>query len=223
MPKSWESPNKRFLHHHRDGYSEITKNLFSLSTKTEPPFKPIKHQLNELSKIASLLIFLYYFFLSLTLTACVVVSSLARSTTPASASVMATMESLIGLVNRIQTACTVLGDHGGGDGSALPTLWEQLPSIAVVGGQVCSFSLSLSLLALALALSLYCLCYWAEREFERRVPASHRCWRALSAAIFFREDQVRVYMPFGILYSPSWLLILRFCAVWMLRKESAIV
>ncbi|XP_050379084.1 phragmoplastin DRP1E-like [Argentina anserina] len=46
------------------------------------------------------------------------------------------MESLIGLVNRIQRACTVLGDYGGGDGaSALPTLWEELPSVAVVGGQ----------------------------------------------------------------------------------------
>ncbi|CAN6460959.1 unnamed protein product [Victoria cruziana] len=46
---------------------------------------------------------------------------------------MTTMESLIGLVNRIQRACTVLGDHGA-DG-ALPTLWEALPSVAVVGGQ----------------------------------------------------------------------------------------
>ena len=47
---------------------------------------------------------------------------------------MATMESLIGLVNRIQRACTVLGDYGGD--SALPTLWESLPSVVVVGGQV---------------------------------------------------------------------------------------
>ncbi|KAK9094477.1 hypothetical protein Scep_025946 [Stephania cephalantha] len=46
---------------------------------------------------------------------------------------MTTMESLIGLVNRIQRACTVLGDHGGNN--ALPTLWEALPSVAVVGGQ----------------------------------------------------------------------------------------
>ncbi|KAJ4728768.1 putative Dynamin [Melia azedarach] len=46
---------------------------------------------------------------------------------------MATMESLIGLVNRIQRACTVLGDYGGD--TALPTLWEALPSVAVVGGQ----------------------------------------------------------------------------------------
>lgn len=42
------------------------------------------------------------------------------------------MESLIGLVNRIQRACTVLGDHGG-EGTSL---WEALPSVAVVGGQV---------------------------------------------------------------------------------------
>ena len=47
---------------------------------------------------------------------------------------MAAMESLIALVNRIQRACTVLGDYGGD--SALPTLWEALPSVVVVGGQV---------------------------------------------------------------------------------------
>lgn len=43
------------------------------------------------------------------------------------------MENLISLVNKIQRACTALGDHG--DESALPTLWDSLPSIAVVGGQ----------------------------------------------------------------------------------------
>lgn len=47
---------------------------------------------------------------------------------------MTTMESLIGLVNRIQRACTVLGDHGGGD-SSFSSLWESLPTVAVVGGQ----------------------------------------------------------------------------------------
>ncbi|XP_059448748.1 phragmoplastin DRP1E [Corylus avellana] len=47
---------------------------------------------------------------------------------------MATMESLIGLVNRIQRACTVLGDYGGGD-NTFSSLWEALPSVAVVGGQ----------------------------------------------------------------------------------------
>ena len=45
---------------------------------------------------------------------------------------MATMTSLIGLINKIQRACTVLGDHGG-EGLSL---WEALPSVAVVGGQV---------------------------------------------------------------------------------------
>ncbi|KAL2347774.1 hypothetical protein Fmac_001774 [Flemingia macrophylla] len=44
---------------------------------------------------------------------------------------MATMTSLIGLINKIQRACTVLGDHGGGGMS----LWEALPTVAVVGGQ----------------------------------------------------------------------------------------
>jgi hypothetical protein len=52
------------------------------------------------------------------------------------------MSSLIGLMNRIQRACTVLGDFGGGSGDSggLPTLWESLPSIAVVGGQVIFFN-----------------------------------------------------------------------------------
>ncbi|KAK7407689.1 hypothetical protein VNO78_09706 [Psophocarpus tetragonolobus] len=44
---------------------------------------------------------------------------------------MATMTSLIGLINKIQSACTVLGDHGGQGMS----LWEALPTVAVVGGQ----------------------------------------------------------------------------------------
>ncbi|KAK6141069.1 hypothetical protein DH2020_025181 [Rehmannia glutinosa] len=44
------------------------------------------------------------------------------------------MENLIALVNRLQRACTALGDHG--EESALPTLWDALPSIAVVGGQL---------------------------------------------------------------------------------------
>ncbi|XAR53958.1 hypothetical protein NMG60_11028911 [Bertholletia excelsa] len=43
------------------------------------------------------------------------------------------MENLIALVNKLQRACTALGDYG--EESALPTLWDALPSIAVVGGQ----------------------------------------------------------------------------------------
>ncbi|XP_010267639.1 PREDICTED: dynamin-related protein 5A-like isoform X2 [Nelumbo nucifera] len=43
------------------------------------------------------------------------------------------MDNLISLVNKLQRACTALGDHG--EESALPTLWDSLPAIAVVGGQ----------------------------------------------------------------------------------------
>nr|XP_010924511.1 dynamin-related protein 5A isoform X2 [Elaeis guineensis] len=43
------------------------------------------------------------------------------------------MENLISLVNKLQRACTALGDHG--EESTLPTLWDSLPAIAVVGGQ----------------------------------------------------------------------------------------
>lgn len=52
------------------------------------------------------------------------------------------MENLISLVNKIQRACTALGDHG--EASALPTLWDSLPAIAVVGGQVTFRSLCTS-------------------------------------------------------------------------------
>lgn len=37
-------------------------------------------------------------------------------------------------MNRIQRASTALGDYGGE--SSLPSLWDSLPSVVVVGGQV---------------------------------------------------------------------------------------
>ncbi|KAJ0052382.1 hypothetical protein Pint_00590 [Pistacia integerrima] len=43
------------------------------------------------------------------------------------------MDNLITLVNKIQRACTALGDHG--EESALPTLWDSLPAIAVSSGK----------------------------------------------------------------------------------------
>ncbi|XP_006358605.1 dynamin-related protein 1E-like [Solanum tuberosum] len=43
------------------------------------------------------------------------------------------MEGVIGLVNKIQRACTLLGDYG--DDQTLPTLWDALPTIVVLGGQ----------------------------------------------------------------------------------------
>lgn len=54
---------------------------------------------------------------------------------------LSAMDSVIGLVNRIQRACALLGDYGADN--ALPTLWDSLPTIVVVGGQVLSLSLSL--------------------------------------------------------------------------------
>ena len=45
------------------------------------------------------------------------------------------MDSLIGLVNRLQQVSTALGDYGGDNADSLPSLWEQLPQVAVVGGQ----------------------------------------------------------------------------------------
>ncbi|KAI3494891.1 hypothetical protein L1887_36896 [Cichorium endivia] len=43
------------------------------------------------------------------------------------------MEPLINLVNKLQAACTALGDFGE-ESSPLPTLWESLPTVVVVGG-----------------------------------------------------------------------------------------
>lgn len=48
--------------------------------------------------------------------------------------VFSEMEGVIGLVNKIQRACTLLGDYG--DDRTLPTLWDALPTIVVLGGQV---------------------------------------------------------------------------------------
>lgn len=44
--------------------------------------------------------------------------------------VFSEMEGVIGLVNKIQRACTLLGDD-----RTLPTLWDALPTIVVLGGQ----------------------------------------------------------------------------------------
>ncbi|KAK6916034.1 Protein kinase domain [Dillenia turbinata] len=46
-----------------------------------------------------------------------------------------TRESLIGLVNQIQRACIILGDYGGYT-NTFSFLWEALPSVFIVGGQI---------------------------------------------------------------------------------------
>ncbi|KAL3138117.1 hypothetical protein ABBQ38_005347 [Trebouxia sp. C0009 RCD-2024] len=45
------------------------------------------------------------------------------------------MDEVLKLVNRLQGACTLLGDTAGQGDSDLPGLWEMLPSIVVIGGQ----------------------------------------------------------------------------------------
>lgn len=113
---------------------------------------------------------------------------------------MTTMESLIGLVNRIQRACTVLGDYGGGD-NTFSSLWEALPSVAVVGGQV--FSLKLLLLLLKSwfwRLLFNKICFVL---IEIRVLESRRFWRVSSGEIFFQEDQVFGDFCFGFYMSST--------------------
>lgn len=46
------------------------------------------------------------------------------------------LDQLVALVNRLQSACSLLGDNAtsGGDGS-LPSLWNALPQVVVIGGQ----------------------------------------------------------------------------------------
>ena len=48
------------------------------------------------------------------------------------------MEGVVALINRLQSAATTLGDNAGSDKS-LPSLWSLLPSIVVIGGQVCLY------------------------------------------------------------------------------------
>ncbi|KAJ0053543.1 hypothetical protein Pint_01165 [Pistacia integerrima] len=107
-------------------------------------FRPtpiIRKKIKNPPKKAKIAFYLLLYYLSVCVTSFIIFYSLiSRSRNTNSDRVfeeketeMATMESLIGLVNRIQRACTVLGDHGGD--TALPTLWEALPSVVVVGGQ----------------------------------------------------------------------------------------
>lgn len=47
---------------------------------------------------------------------------------------MADFGNVVQLINRLQSACTLLGDNAASDNS-LPGLWDLLPSIVVIGGQ----------------------------------------------------------------------------------------
>lgn len=171
----------------------------------------LKSQIIEIktrkAKIA-LFIFLLY-LLSVTITSCFLVSvlrSISNSKTIAttslqkhlavteekpkvSSSQMATMESLISLVNRIQRACTILGDYGGDSGGAaaasLPTLWESLPSVAVVGGQVL-LSLSLSLYLHSHCIFVIYICVFWKSEVDAVVFESFSLFSSYFFTLFFR-------------------------------------
>jgi hypothetical protein len=91
---------------------------------------------------------------------------------------MATMTSLIGLINKIQRACTVLGDHGG-EGLSL---WEALPSVAVVGGQVTTTSFLFFFFFYSFHNYNTFLFYFQKNlnlvcSIFIRVQENHRCWK----------------------------------------------
>ncbi|KAF7059007.1 hypothetical protein CFC21_065964 [Triticum aestivum] len=91
------------------------------------------------------------------------------------------MENLISLVNKLQRAYTVLGDHS--EESALPTLWDSLPSIAFIGGQsgssasqykwVYNYQMRFCVLTFEL------LCHAV--EFGQIFSAGERCWKGFPA------------------------------------------
>jgi hypothetical protein len=75
------------------------------------------------------------------------------------------MESLIGLVNRIQQACTKLGDYGGSDNNnTFSSLWEALPSVAVLGGQVTLLEPSKHSISTSFHFVLFLILYIYENE-----------------------------------------------------------
>jgi hypothetical protein len=49
-----------------------------------------------------------------------------------------TFPGVVGLVNRLQRACGALGEHAGSNdiATSVPNLWNLLPSVVVIGGQV---------------------------------------------------------------------------------------
>ena len=127
---------------------------------------------------------------------------------------MTTMESLIGLVNRIQRACTVLGDYGGGD-NTFSSLWEALPSVAVVGGQVFKTALIAFESPILILLLLLLLLFWILFCFD---------WDQSSGKSSVLESIVgRDFLPRGsgleisvLDFTCRWRFVLFcFCDVWV--------
>lgn len=101
---------------------------------------------------------------------------------------MTTMESLIGLVNRIQRACTMLGDYGGGD-NAFSSLWEALPSVAVVGGQV------LLLSSISLFIFVF-FCYFCGKYCKFLLALEELLWGEASALVFRSGGSMCIWLGF---------------------------
>ena len=125
---------------------------------------------------------------------------------------MTTMESLIGLVNRIQRACTVLGDYGGGD-NTFSSLWEALPSVAVVGGQVFKTALIAfeSPIVKIIIIILNFVLFWLRSEFwEVFGFGEHRGTRFSSKGIRFGDFCFGFYMSLTFCF-----VLFCFCDVWV--------
>lgn len=56
-----------------------------------------------------------------------------------------TFAGVVGLVNRLQRACGALGEHAGSSdiATSVPNLWNLLPSVVVIGGQVGTYMFKL--------------------------------------------------------------------------------
>ena len=92
------------------------------------------------------------------------------------------MDEVLKLVNRLQSACTLLGDTAGQTDKDLPGLWEMLPSIVVIGGQVredmCCHHMLLHVYT-TMHVIFEPLCSHAAvftAEFWQKLSVGGRCW-----------------------------------------------
>ncbi|KAL3361910.1 hypothetical protein AABB24_014657, partial [Solanum stoloniferum] len=88
---------------------------------------------NNNIKIDSVICFTFFLLILLSFVAASAVDRNLRHRETGRVRFFSEMEGVIGLVNKIQRACTLLGDYG--DDRTLPTLWDALPTIVVLGGQ----------------------------------------------------------------------------------------
>jgi hypothetical protein len=119
---------------------------------------------------------------------------------------MTTMESLIGLVNRIQQACTKLGDYGGSDSNSTFSSLLIATSLGSSSfrrrrrwsGTVASRTFQILNFILFYAILVYFLFYFIFGD-ENRVQGNLRFWRVSLDVTFYLEDQVLFLFPFSFL------------------------